>query len=415
MTALHEKAAPGGADDDRAAENGSHDHVADDRATSESIGYGGAFDDYDRRGWPSMVPVPRPAKKPPPTGYTGRHGRIPSYADMCTWGQERPDDNIALVFPDDVAGIDVDAYNGKTGGQTLAESEKRCGKLPPTYRSTSRDDGVSGIRLFRVPAGTVLRDEITFPELGIGGIDIIQHDHRYAMVSPSVHPSGAVYRWFDEIDMSVMDQPPAVGDLPDLPAKWLEMLRKIEPARNGAETGTERPNRVVACMAHNDIQPWFQAAFDGEIAKLASAGEGNREKVCNAVLLRLYRLHLAGGFTKDMVDDAAWAAGRMASANGIEPFTDSEIRQKMGHCWDDAQAKGPATDVPDNLDGNITEIDPAEFESPARQPMTRPTTRPTPRSRGRSSTARHSSSTSRPPPRPTGATGRMWCGLRANR
>lgn len=210
------------------------------RTEIDSIaGYADAFPVYHRLGWPSVLPVPYGAKQPPPKGYTGRGALLPSYPDMQTWAEQYPGANVAMPTPAGVVGIDVDNYGGKTGGQTLAEAEKRWGKLPPTYRSTSRDDNVSGIRLYRVPLGTQLRDGITFPEFHIGGIDVIQPHHRYAMVWPSRHPSGALYVWIDELDGSVMEHPPAVADLPPLPELWLENLRIDERPCNGADLAPE--------------------------------------------------------------------------------------------------------------------------------------------------------------------------------
>jgi hypothetical protein len=94
------------------------------------------------------LPLPPRNKTPPPTGYTGHDAGSPSYPDIETWKQENPRGNTSLRLDGEV-GIDVDAYNGKKGGQTLAEAEKRWGKLPPTYRSTSHDDG--GVRYSLLP------------------------------------------------------------------------------------------------------------------------------------------------------------------------------------------------------------------------------------------------------------------------
>ena len=114
-------------------------------------GYGDAFDIYYKLGWAGVLPVPSFRKIPPPEGYTGHDGINPSFADMHAWSQDRHDNNLALRLSAEEIGIDVDNYGDKNGGATLAEAEKRWGTLPPTYRSTSREDGVSGIRLFRVP------------------------------------------------------------------------------------------------------------------------------------------------------------------------------------------------------------------------------------------------------------------------
>jgi hypothetical protein len=102
---------------------------------------------YLDAGWAGVIPLPPRKKASPPSSYTGWQGRDPSDAMVKTWMEEKVgdyqrDSNIAIHMPDGWLSIDVDHYNGKTGGATLAELEKDLGKLPPTYKSTSKDDGV---------------------------------------------------------------------------------------------------------------------------------------------------------------------------------------------------------------------------------------------------------------------------------
>ena len=83
--------------------------------------------------------------------------------------------------------------------------------LPPSPRATSRDDGISGIRLYRVPSGwkgagilpaAPVCEGHPLPdgrEARPGNLvspgEVIQHHHRYMVAPPSVHPSGRPYRW----------------------------------------------------------------------------------------------------------------------------------------------------------------------------------------------------------------------------
>jgi Bifunctional DNA primase/polymerase, N-terminal len=113
-------------------------------------GYRDGFPVYHKLGWSGVLLLGAYTKDPPPTAYTGHDGIDPSYADMWPSGEQHPGGNLALRLSGEVVGIDVDNYGKKTGAKTLAEAEKRWGALPPSYRSTSRDDGVSGIKLFRV-------------------------------------------------------------------------------------------------------------------------------------------------------------------------------------------------------------------------------------------------------------------------
>ena len=187
--------------------------------------YRDAAQTYRAAGWLGVLPVRYGAKKSPPKGYTGHEfaGTWPSNADIRAWSDnDRPEQgggNLALRLPDDILGIDVDNYDAKPGAQTLAAHEAQLGALPPTWRTTSRTDGVSGIRLFRVPAG------LTWPQGAGAGIDLVHHGIRYAMAWPSRHPDGPLYRWVrpDGTDAAAGVVPTVVG-LPLLPEAWVRGL-----------------------------------------------------------------------------------------------------------------------------------------------------------------------------------------------
>lgn len=177
---------------------------------------------YRAEGWLGVLPLPVRAKTPPPGGFTGGHDIWPSGADIHEWTEHNGAGNIALRLPDDVIGVDVDAYGAKVGAATLAAACERFGPLPATWRSTSRDDGVSGIYLFRVPTGRA------WPSILGSNVEIIRTAHRYAVVHPSVHPdSGATYRWVSPVGLTaVAGGVPAPDDLPDLPASWVRGLEQ---------------------------------------------------------------------------------------------------------------------------------------------------------------------------------------------
>jgi Protein of unknown function (DUF3631)/Bifunctional DNA primase/polymerase, N-terminal len=159
-----------------------------------------------------------------------------------------------------IIGIDTDDYGAKRGGQTLAEAKNRWGALPPTYTSTSRDDGVSKIRLYRIPKGIRLCGNIIFAELGFGDIDIIQPHHRYLVCWPSIHPeTGNVYRW-SGLNGEMMDGPPPVWEIPELPEPWLEALKeqsKTKANSSGSRTeGTaweECPYIIEQCLTDGEM------------------------------------------------------------------------------------------------------------------------------------------------------------------
>jgi hypothetical protein len=196
-----------------------------------TIGYATAADAYWQAGWRGVLPMCRGFKGGRqamlPVGYTGHQGVDPSYADILEWSANPvyADGNLCLRMPDGVVGIDVDAYGAKTGGRALAEAISRWGPLPAGPRSTSRrdTDPVSGIRLFRIPPGTLLQDRITFPELGVGDIELCQRHHRYVVAWPSIHPEGRDYWWTND-DMQLIGIP-AIDELPWLPQTWIDALR----------------------------------------------------------------------------------------------------------------------------------------------------------------------------------------------
>lgn len=216
------------------------------------IGYAVAASTYWEAGWRGILPLRRGCKGgseanlpvvhcdkhrpkasrsgtmscPDCVHYTGYAAIDPSFPDVLQWAETRPTDNLCLHLPDGIIGIDVDAYGAKTGAAALLEAIKRWGPLPPTTRSTSREDPVSGIRLYTVPAGTLLEDTITFPELGIGDIELIQRHHRYVVCWPSIHPENRLYWWRDDATQYTSIPNPAA--LAQLPQAWIDGL-KVTP------------------------------------------------------------------------------------------------------------------------------------------------------------------------------------------
>lgn len=186
--------------------------------------YAAAAQSYWQAGWRGILPLPPKKKANPPTGFTGDGGKDPSYPDVFTWAEgAHGAGNIALRLPRDVIGLDVDNYGDKHGALAVATAETEWGQLPPTWRSTSRDDGVSGIRLYRVPEG------LAWPgELG-AGTEIIQHGHRYAVVCPSLHPEGRTYRWINAAGITSTSIPDP-DELPSLPDAWIAGLTRGEMA-----------------------------------------------------------------------------------------------------------------------------------------------------------------------------------------
>jgi hypothetical protein len=130
--------------------------------------YTAAARDYLEAGW-SPIPLPYKEKDPPPNkpvSFTGADGAYVTEEQLRAWLKPKarcsagnlsyPPGNIALRLPRNVIGVDVDAYGTKRGAETLEAAEEAWGPLPPTWVSGSREDGVSGIRLYPRAGGSGL-------------------------------------------------------------------------------------------------------------------------------------------------------------------------------------------------------------------------------------------------------------------
>jgi hypothetical protein len=221
---------------------------------------------YRAKGWSGTLPLPPGQKAHPPAGFTGYDGQWPTDAQVSAW--MAADHNLALRLPPVVIGLDVDAYAEKPGGRTLETLTAGWGPLPPTWTTTSRDDGASGIRLYRVPTG--IED---WPTEAGPGIELIRFAHRYAVVPPSVHPEGRQYRWLRPDGSTANGELPGLGDLPELPPGWLAGL-----TGHGADGEHVKPgSRAEWREKSKQAVPWLAALPRGEpckyVARLAASLE----------------------------------------------------------------------------------------------------------------------------------------------
>lgn len=216
---------------------------------------------YFMAGW-CPLPLPPRKKSSPPTGTTGRY-EMPDKKKIQGWAKERDARcNIAIRVPDNVIGIDVDAYDAKVGRSSLADLVAEFGELPPTWTLTSRSDGTSGIRFFRVPGG------LHWPGEAKPDVQIVQHHHRYAVAYPSVHPDTRdVYLWYgpsDALDghprsVSIEHEIPSIDDLAEMPESWVEGLTS---GRLWAELAVDMG------ATRSDIADWIKARPSGEPCRL---------------------------------------------------------------------------------------------------------------------------------------------------
>lgn len=221
--------------------------------------------EYVEKGW-GVVPLPEKRKEYPPTGFTGRAGKFAEEEDLIRWlgDPQYSKGNIALRVGNmlvlngiryEVIGIDVDNYGDKKGGKELAALEKKLGDLPPTWTSSSRDDGVSGIRFFLVPYGYGFRGKAS------DSIEIIQRVHRYAVIYPSVHPeTDGQYYWYapgfaaNGVDMS--QEIPACADLAVLGDNWIDFLT------DGRRDDNEGQYGIDLDISLDDLKKWIRDNFN---------------------------------------------------------------------------------------------------------------------------------------------------------
>lgn len=272
--------------------------------------FGTAAMAYRDAGW-SPFPLPPKEKAAPPTGYTGATGAWVSPERIARWLADTPAEaNIGLRMPPNLIGIDVDHYDKKTGASTLAKLEKQLGPLPPTLLVTSRDDGVSGIRLYEVPEG------LHWPNSAGPGIDLITWYHRYVVAEPSIHPEGRKYRWFGPDGIACGYEALADWDFVPLSDAWVKHLSKgrqyvDRPAAELSKAETKR--EIERCPAPGG-KPCrgMQQTLDYWVSQLQEAEEGGAHdaalRASNAVVRDARKGHRGVVTALDGISDAFYAA-----------------------------------------------------------------------------------------------------------
>lgn len=220
------------------------------------------------------IPLPEREKSPPPSGYTGWKNED-KYNDKATRealhnflaANKYAKSNIALWLGPGYLGIDVDAYK-EDGAESLERLEEELGPLPDTWISSARSDGVSGIRIYRVPEGPAWPGKLG------DGIETIHKGHRYATVAPSAHDKlkdeygdPAPYLWYapgEGIDGYGSLDVPNPKTFTKLSGEWVEGLSKGKWAK-----ALKEKNLGPKSKATKTVSEWIEARSGEPCSEMA--------------------------------------------------------------------------------------------------------------------------------------------------
>ena len=235
--------------------------------------------DYAARGW-EIFPLKPHAKTPITT-----HGVLDASTDRETirkWWAKTPTANIGLATG--ASGIVVIDLDGAAAIEWWTKFEldhklryTTLVAITPGKIKNGKHTGKGRHVFFKAPSGIELSNtEGTIAK----GVDT-RAGNGYVVLSPSIHPDfprGPRYAWVTA-DAPIADMPKAVIDL---------LTTKPPAARNIT------PPAQAATPTPADFAPYVARAFDGEIATLRAAREGQRNAQLNRSAYNLGQLIGAG-------------------------------------------------------------------------------------------------------------------------
>ena len=284
--------------------------------------------DYARRGWrvfPCHAPAnegcscggrdcPSPAKHP-----RTRHGLHDASAGedvVARWWRRWPGANVGLRTGDGLVVVDVDPAHG--GIESLAAIEADHGPLPAT--ATVRT-GSGGLHLYFRHDGP-LRNSAGV--LG-PGLDV-RADGGYVIAPPSWHMAGAPYRWTSTM-------PPA-----PLPGWVLAGLAHRAPPRPVAAP--------PILPAGAGASAWAAAAVAGEVDRVVTAAEGQRNHTLNRSAFVLGQIVGGGHLDAAEVAHLLERAGESAGLGAREAAATVASGLAAGTRWPRHPRLRPAPGVP---------------------------------------------------------------------
>lgn len=191
-----------------------------------------------------MLPLPKNSKAAPPLGSTGVSGVALEEEVLFEIADQDEVGNVGIRLPKTVIGLDFDLYKDSTSLQDL---QRELGLLPEAPAVSSRGVENGFTALFAVPADT------HFETSAGTAVDVIQHDHRYTVAPPSIHPSGSKYSWVEWQGGQALPWIPEISDLPDLPLSWLEFLTIKEDKKEYNQVEESLILSGIACSTMRTI------------------------------------------------------------------------------------------------------------------------------------------------------------------
>lgn len=201
-----------------------------------------------------LIPLPAGKKSPPRKKRTGTKGRT-SAKTVRKDAREHPNGNVGLRTPAWLVGLDVDGADhgeGKPGPATIAAFEAQHGALPPSIYSTRHGaDSATRIRWYAIPEGVVLRERLLRDDPAVhGGVEIVQHHHRFGVVWPSRLADGTRYEWFDGTGQRI--RVPQREQIARLPDAWIDALRD------------DRERQAEHRASSDEVADWIASLHDGD-------------------------------------------------------------------------------------------------------------------------------------------------------
>ena len=301
---------------------------------------------YQKAGWGGTLPLPAGKKNPPPTGFTGHKAPYPTREKLLGWLNDPKrkranicirlagtpeikdydaDGNLVSSQKWEIVGIDVDDYvkgdKIKKGGEQLEKLEERLGELPPTWTSSARSDGISGIRYYRVPCGLAFRGQVD------KDIECIYKGYRFAIVWPSTNPDagGSTYRWYLPgekplgAEHSAWDSEkgdvPRVADLPLLPEPWIDHLTQ-------GHMRSDDDSEIDMDSSVEEIYRWADDTFNasGVVEDESGTAEIDESQICFRMRksMEQHREKIPQEATShDKITNAHWEFYRLAAEGHI--------------------------------------------------------------------------------------------------